>query len=61
MKRSSVVKLIAAMLLIVAVGYCGYRYSRIHTGTQHADVVLENDGVQSIDLLVDRLLENIHS
>jgi dephospho-CoA kinase len=26
-----------------------------------ADVVLENDGVQSIDLLVDRLLENIHS
>ena len=25
-----------------------------------ADVVLENDGVQSIDLLVDRLLENIH-
>ncbi len=26
-----------------------------------ADVVLENDGVQSIDLLVDRLLGNIHS
>lgn len=26
-----------------------------------ADVVLENDGVQSIDLLVDRLLENVHS
>ena len=41
MKRSSVVKLIAAMLLIVAVGYCGYKFYQIRTGSQHAESVLE--------------------
>ena len=41
MTRSNVVKLIAALLLITAVGYCGYKFYQLHTGSQHAESVLE--------------------
>lgn len=41
MTRSNVLKLIAALLLITVVGYCGYKFLQIRTGSQHAESVLE--------------------
>lgn len=41
MSRNRTVRLIAALLIIAAVGFSGYRVFQIRTGTQHADSVLE--------------------
>ena len=50
---NSVVKMIAALLIIAAVAYFGYSYYQIHMGTKRADMIIETMKGVIPDLGVD--------